>query len=115
MDKALDEIIRENTSGMRRFNRGGPKRGRNFGNRPNQNFNNRQRVYRPNRRFNDNNVNIPSDRPLNNRRPQNFIMRGGNRRPFNSRRVEFRSNGPRDFGYNNGIMKVCIYHLITIE
>jgi hypothetical protein len=112
MDKALDEIIRENNTGLRRFQRGGHKRGGNFGGRSNQNFRDRPRGF-GRRRFNNNDNNdnrMALDKPLSARRPQPNLRGGNNRRPLRNR-FNNRSNGQRDFGFNNGIMKVCNYQI----
>ena len=147
MDKTLDDIIKENNSGLKRFRRGGNFRGgrvndrqrnpyanrqrRDFGGRRDFNdnrrgFNNNRRGFNNRREFNDNRREFDDnrrefddsrrnfndnrrglntmDRELTGRR-QNF-RRGG--RPQGIRRVR-RFNGQRDFGYNDGMMRVCFY------
>lgn len=105
MDKALDDIIKENNTGLRRFRRGqnrGRGQRRNFRSAENRPFRNGPQGFNRDR---NRNQRMNLDRPLS-ARNQNQ-NRGGRRRYVQSNNGH---NRRQNFGYNDYQPKVCNIH-----
>ena len=106
MDRALDDIIKENNKGLRNFTRGRGMRRENNRNRFNQ-----RRGYDQRDNFRQNKDNFRPRRDNFRPRQDNYRPRRNNNgrmgdRELTPRYERFNRQNRRDYGFNNGMSKV---------